>query len=98
MKSVFESSGELLDPHTAIGVGAALQEARNSSGPGDAPVVVLATAHPAKFPDAVERATGVRPPLPEFLDDLYQRPERFEVLPNDLQAVQRYIAERIDLH
>ena len=51
------------------------------------PVVVLATAHPAKFPDAVERATGMRPPLPDRLADLLDRPERFEVVPNDLAAV-----------
>ena len=53
------------------------------------PVVVAATAHPAKFPDAVERATGRRPPLPARLADLYDREERFAVLPPDLAAVQR---------
>ena len=54
----------------------------------------LATAHPAKFPDAVERATGVRPPLPPHLADLMERRERFARLPNDQAAVERFIRER----
>jgi threonine synthase len=54
----------------------------------------LATAHPAKFPDAVERATGLRPKLPARLADLLERPERVEVLPNDLKTVQGYIRSR----
>ena len=54
-------------------------------------MVTLATAHPAKFPDAVERATGVRPTLPEHLADLFSRPERTHPLPNDLAAVQSYV-------
>jgi threonine synthase len=57
-------------------------------------VVTLATAHPAKFPDAVERATGLRPPLPPHLADLLERPERFTVLANDQGAVERFIRER----
>jgi threonine synthase len=57
-------------------------------------MVVLATAHPAKFPDAVERATGVRPPLPAALADLFERPERLEVMPNDLRAIQDFIRRR----
>ena len=56
------------------------------------PMVTMATAHPAKFPDAVERATGVRPALPEHLADLMERPERTTVLPNDLATVQRFVA------
>ena len=80
----------LLDPHSAGGVGAVgqLRGAGRLSGPG----VTRATAHPAKFPDAVERATGIRPPLPAHLADLFDRPERTTVLPNDLAAVQRYVA------
>ena len=58
------------------------------------PVVALATAHPAKFPDAVERATGLRPPLPAHLADLLDRPERFDVLPNDQGAVEGLIRAR----
>jgi threonine synthase len=52
------------------------------------PVIVAATAHPAKFPEAVERATGLRPPLPPRLADLYERPERYTVLPPELGAVE----------
>jgi threonine synthase len=55
------------------------------------PVVVAATAHPAKFPDAVERATGLRPPLPARLADLYDREERFSVLADDLGAVEEAV-------
>ena len=54
-------------------------------------MITLATAHPAKFPDAVEQATGSRPALPDHLADLYDRDERYEVLPNDLGAVQRFV-------
>jgi threonine synthase len=56
--------------------------------------VTLATAHPAKFPDAVERATGVRPSLPEHLADLFARPERSTDLANDLAAVERFVASK----
>jgi len=56
--------------------------------------VTLATAHPAKFPDAVERATGMRPTLPRRVGDLFDREERYDVLPGELKAVQAYIAER----
>ena len=84
------ASGELLDPHTAIGVAAA----RAAGLPPGMPVVALATAHPAKFPDAVERASGKRPALPAHLSDLYEREERMSVLPNDLVAVQTMVRER----
>ncbi len=57
-------------------------------------MVALATAHPAKFPDAVEDATGIRPELPERLSDLFEREERCEVLKNDLKSVQDHVAER----
>ena len=76
----------LIDPHTAVGV----EAARRHSVPG-IPTVTLATAHPAKFPDAVEQATGVRPPLPAHLADLLERPERTSLLPNDLAAVERFV-------
>ena len=75
----------LLDPHTAVGVAAARRN------PTSSPMVTLATAHPAKFPDAVEHATGVRPPLPERVGDLFERDERFELLPNDLATVEAYV-------
>ena len=79
------AQGYLADPHTAIGVAAA--RALPCPVPG-VPTVAMATAHPAKFPDAVERATGVRPPLPPRLDDLYRRDERLTVAPNDLGGLQ----------
>ena len=91
MRHAHTADGELLDPHTAIGLAAAHRELEASPELRTAPMVVLGTAHPAKFPDAVERATGQRPPLPEFLGDLYDRDEHFEVLPNDLSTVQRWV-------
>ncbi|MBB3896818.1 threonine synthase [Roseococcus suduntuyensis] len=83
-----ERADYLADPHTAIGLAAARAHA-----PADAsiPVITAATAHPAKFPDAVQQATGFRPPLPPALADLYDRPERFSVLPNDLAAAQGFV-------
>lgn len=83
------ASGVLLDPHTAVGVGAV----DRAGGVPDAPVVCLATAHPAKFPDAVEKATGIRPPLPAHLADLLDRPERAGTVANDLGAVEALVRE-----
>ena len=79
---VHEALGLLLDPHTAIGT----RVARDLGRPG-VPMVTLATADPAKFPDAVEQATGVRPPLPGFLSELFDRQERFVEFDNDLAVV-----------
>ncbi len=87
MKDIYERLGVLLDPHTAVGVGAAFEKRRDA----EVPMVCLATADPAKFPDAVEAATGVRPPLPPALADLLERPERFDELPADLGAVRDHI-------
>jgi threonine synthase len=87
MRSVHASTGMLLDPHSAVAVGAA-EALRSELGPM---VVSLATAHPAKFPDAVRRATGVHPPLPPHLADLFERPERSTRLPNDLAAVEQFV-------
>jgi threonine synthase len=83
-------SGELLDPHSAIATAAARREVR----PEIAAVVALATAHPAKFPDAVEKASGIRPELPPRLADLYGREERCVTLPNDLVALQDFIRDK----
>ena len=82
-------TGEVIDPHTAIGLAAARR-----AQTGSAPVVTLATAHPAKFPDAVERATGGRPVLPARIGDLFDREERYDSLPGTYAAVTAYIAER----
>ncbi|HTK72999.1 MAG TPA: threonine synthase [Croceibacterium sp.] len=81
--------GEVIDPHTAIG----LHAARHAGLPADVPIVTLATAHPAKFPDAVERATGTRPALPPRVGDLFERDERYVELPGDYDAVAAYVAE-----
>jgi threonine synthase len=81
------ATGMLLDPHTAVAVGAAQRLRGEVTGP----IVTLATAHPAKFPDAVELATGVRPALPPRLADLFDRPEHVTALPNDLTSVQRFV-------
>jgi threonine synthase len=89
IKQVHDATGSLIDPHSAVAVAAA--KAALTSGAA-APMVVLATAHPAKFPDTVERATGRRPELPAHLAGLMQRPERVQVLPNDLAAVRDFIA------
>jgi threonine synthase len=85
----WRASGELLDPHSAVAVAAARAARRDRT----VPMVALACAHPAKFPDAVEAATGIRPGLPPHLSDLLTRRERTAVLPNDLVAVQRYVSD-----
>jgi threonine synthase len=81
--------GEVIDPHTAIG----LHAARAIDWPAHVPVVTLATAHPAKFRDAVERATGFRPALPSRVGDLFNREERCTELPADYDAVRAYILD-----
>ena len=83
---VLESTGEVIDPHTAVGIGAARRHREDG-----VPMVTTSTAHAAKFPDAVERATGRRPELPPHLADLFERPERTRVLPNELTAVERFV-------
>ena len=91
--STRDRTGLVVCPHTAVG----LKVAEEVAGPPDVPVVALATAHPAKFPDAVERACGVRPALPHRMADIGRRPERVCRVPNDLEAVQRAIIERSSL-
>jgi threonine synthase len=83
----YETTGVLVDPHTAVGLGAAVACRRDA----DIPLVTMATAHPAKFPDAVEAATGVRPALPDRLADLFERPERYDTLPGDLGGLRDHI-------
>ena len=83
--------GETLDPHSAIGYAVAQQHRRDPS----VPMVVLATAHPAKFPDAVQKATGERPRLPARLADLLDRTERVDGLPNDIDALKDLIEDRM---
>ncbi|MCB0978484.1 MAG: threonine synthase [Acidimicrobiales bacterium] len=87
IRRTYEATGVILDPHTAVGVAAARSTRRDP----DVPMVCLATAHPAKFPDAVEAAIGVRPELPEHLADLFDRSERFDTLPNDLDRLKAHV-------
>jgi threonine synthase len=82
-------SGALIDPHTAVAIAAA--QAEIAGRDGGTPMIALGCAHPAKFPEAVERATGIRPTLPPALGDLLDRRERIVALPNDLGAVTRFI-------
>jgi threonine synthase len=91
MAETYRATGYVLDPHSAVGTRAA--RALLEERPG-VPVVALSTAHPAKFPDAVERATGIRPALPAHMADLMERPESFTVLSNDQGAVERFIRAR----
>ena len=86
IRSVHQETGMLIDPHTAVAVGAARKTPRDGTKR-----IVLATAHPAKFPDAVEKASGLRPPLPDHLSDLLERPERAQTLDNDLDVVRDYV-------
>lgn len=86
--------GELLDPHTAIGFHAAREAAIASEIAPEIPIVTLATAHPGKFRDAVERATGTRPALPRRVGDLFEREEHYVTLPADYAAVCAYIESR----
>ena len=85
----YQSAQEIIDPHTAVGLGAA-QALTGAIDPA-VPVVTLATAHPAKFPDAVERAIGVRPALPARVGDLFGRAESFVELGGDYAAARDYV-------
>ena len=82
-----ETTGELLDPHSVVAVVAAREKIRD----GVPVMACMATAHPAKFPDAVRRASGVHPELPAYLSDLFEREERFEVMDNDLDALKGFV-------
>jgi threonine synthase len=88
---VHRTTGEVICPHTAVGVHAA----RVRRGDPAVPMVVLATAHAAKFPDAVEAACGVRPRLPPRLADLMRRPERITHVPNAVSAIQEVIGQEV---
>lgn len=83
-------TGELVDPHSAVGLAAAAK----LRGDVSVPMITLATAHPAKFPDAVKAATGIHAGLPPAMSGLFEREERLAALPNDLAAVETFIRER----
>jgi threonine synthase len=86
-RTMRKEAGYLIDPHTAVAMAVA-EKAQHESG---TPMIVLSTAHPAKFPDAVEAACGIRPALPEWLADLPNRSERMTRLPADQSAVENYV-------
>jgi len=86
---IYAATGEVLCPHSAVGVKVAEEHM------GDGPMITLATAHPAKFPDAVEKAIGLRPALPARMADLFVREERVTRSANDLKALQSLVRERI---
>ncbi|MEM8593407.1 MAG: threonine synthase [Pseudomonadota bacterium] len=93
IKSVYETHGYLLDPHSAIGYAAALEKVKDES----LPMITLATAHPAKFPEPVLKSGYPRAPeLPDHMCDLFDREERYVVKPNDLEAVQSYVTEHLE--
>lgn len=85
MKTALSDSAKLIDPHTAV----ALSVAQNHLGSN--PMVILSTAHPAKFPDAVKAATDIHPPLPAHLSDLFERTEKYDVLDNNADQIMQYI-------
>jgi threonine synthase len=87
IRAVHQESGYLLDPHSAVGIAVARKLKVKT------PLIALGTAHPAKFPDAVEKACGVHPALPARFKDLAERKERFDVLPADITAIARYVSE-----
>ena len=91
MLMTFETTSEIICPHTATAIAAAQAQ---SSGFGANPLVILATAHPAKFPDTVESAIGIEPPLPAFCADLFARAEQITEAPADLAAIKALIAAR----
>jgi len=90
IRKTLEETEELVDPHSAVGLAAAAR----LRGHAGVPMVTLATAHPAKFPDAVKKATGIHPDLPPAMSDLFEREERLTALPNDLAAIETFIRER----
>ncbi len=87
IRTALRETGRFVDPHTAVGIAVAEKETRDPS----IPIVVLGTAHAAKFPDAVEAACGARPALPDWLDDLDKRPERMTAMVADQGAIERFI-------
>ena len=87
MRTVKRETGNFIDPHTAVAIAVAEKETRDPA----VPMVVLSTAHAAKFPDAVEAACGARPALPEWLTSISERPERVTALPADQSAVERFV-------
>jgi threonine synthase len=87
IRAAWREAGELVDPHTAVALAVADRDLTDTSVPN----IVLSTAHPAKFPDAVEAACGVRPQLPAWLDGLMTKSEQMKVMKNDQAEVERFV-------
>ena len=87
IRTTLRETGHFIDPHTAVGVAVAEKENRDPS----LPMIVLSTAHAAKFPDAVEAACGMRPGLPDWLSDLETKKENITVLPPDQAQIERFV-------
>jgi len=94
IKEQFVQTGEILDPHTAVGTYSSKQYMASNKYKGEI-VITLATAHPAKFPDAFKSLDIKNPELPEFLKDLNERQERYEILNNELDKVKEYISSKL---
>lgn len=94
IRAVHRATGLIIDPHTAVAVAAARKARAAGEIAAETPLVILATAHPAKFPEAIEKAIGIKPELPERVGDLFALAERYEVLANDTAAVASFIAAR----
>ena len=87
MRTALRETGRFVDPHTAVGIAVAEKEPRDPA----LPMIVLSTAHAAKFPDTVEAACGQRPPLPDWLAGLNERREHVKVLSADQKEVERFV-------
>ena len=90
MKYCYAETGTVIDPHTAVGLSAALRVMPEEP---ETPMVILGCAHPGKFPDAVRKATGREPPMPQRLADVMKKAELFTVLPNDLEKVKKFVKQ-----
>jgi len=89
IKEVYENQKMLIDPHTAVAIGAVNKISLEGN------TIILATAHPSKFSDVVMKETGIKPELPENLKNILDKKEKYEKLPQDLKKIQNYILERV---
>ena len=94
IKKLYEETSEIIDPHTIIGIAAGRKYMKTKEYKGEA-IITLATAHPAKFPEAIKKSLGFEAKLPNFLADLADRKEKMEILPNDIEVVKKFIGENI---
>lgn len=93
IKDVYGETAEVIDPHTAVGIGAGRKYMKNKAYKGEI-IITLATAHPAKFPEAIKKTLGIDVALPNFLSDLMDKEEKMEILPNSLEKVREFISSK----